>query len=259
MGRGVSAVVVLDAPRGTLRVDLARVRVQRKSLLEIAGVIGLPPGLHRVEVNDGERGAALWLQVEPGRLVVKAWDAGLLVDPDPFRTAQVQGLAAEEGLAEHLAAYPAGANAPWPALVAPLERLGPAGARLHKRDPDGFAAPLEAALEGTHGGRAPALLGELAQAFLAGFVDEDEAAQERWRHLARAVLTGADLVGAHPQLFDEATALLVAQLQLLPVELSPDAACADDARRLAEAFAAHPHLAAAGQRLQEHLAQRGLG
>ncbi|MBX3467248.1 MAG: hypothetical protein KF878_10170 [Planctomycetes bacterium] len=257
MGRGVSAVVVLDAPRGTLRVDLARVRVQRKSLLEIAGVVGLPTGLHRVEVNDGERGAALWLQVEPGRLVVKAWDAGLLVDPDPFRTAQVQGLAAEEGLDPHLTAYPAAPNAPWAALVAPLERLGPAGARVHRRDPEGADAPLEAALQ-THGGRAPALLGEVAQAFLAGFVDEDEAAQERWRHLARAVLSGADLVARHPQLFDEATALLVAQQQLLPVEVSPEAGCAAEARRLVEALGAHPHLAEAGRRLREHLSQRGL-
>lgn len=260
MARGVSAVVILDAPRGTLRVDLARVRIQRKSLLEIAGVAGLPTGLHRVEVTDGERVATLWVTMEPGRLVVKGWDDGLLVDPEPFRTAQVQGLLAEEGLEQHLVAYPEKANAPWAELVAPLLELGREGAKVHRGDPDGFDAPLLAALEGTHGGRADALVGELAQAFVAGFVDEDEAAQERWRHLAGAVYAGADLVGRCPDLFAPAVRLLTTQQQLLPVELSPDAANAPAARQLIKALAASPapgH-ADAGRQLAAHMKQRGL-
>lgn len=260
MARGVSAVVILDAPRGTLRIDLARVRVQRNSLLELAGVAGLPAGLHRLEVNDGERAVSLWLTMEPGRLVVKAWDDGLLVDPDPFRTAQVQGLNAEEGIEQHLLAYPAQPNAPWPELVAPLEPLGREAAKVHRDDPDGFEAPLLAALEGTHAGRCAALLGELAQSFIAGFVDEDEAAQDRWRHLAGAVYAGADLVTRCPEVFAPAISLLTTQQRLLPVELAPDAANAADARRLVKALGASSAAghAQAGARLSEHMRQRGL-
>lgn len=260
MARGVSAVVILDAPRGTLRVDLARVRIQRKSLLELAGVAGLPPGLHRLEVNDGERVATLWVTMEPGRLVVKAWDDGLLVDPEPFRTAQVQGLEAEEGIEQHLVAYPAQANGPWADLVGPLQALGREGAKVHRGDPDGFDAPLLAALEGTHGGRVDALVGELAQAFIAGFVDEDEAAQERWRDLAGAVYAAADLVDRCPDVFARAIALLTTQQLLLPVELSPDAARAGEARRLVKALTASQGQghADAGRRLADHMKQRGL-
>ncbi len=260
MGRGVSAVVILDAPRGTLRVDLARARIQRKSLLEIAGVAALPPGLHRVEVNDGERVAVLWLTMEPGRLVVKGWDEGLLVDPEPFRTAQVQGLLAEEGIDQHLVPYPAQANAPWAELVRPLQGLGREGAKVHRADPDGFDAPLLAALEGTHGGRAQAFVGELAQAFIAGFVDEDEAAQERWRHLADAVYGAAGLVDRCADVFGPAVALLTTQQLLLPVELSPDAANAPAARALVKALSASsaPGHTEAARQLIDHMQQRGL-
>lgn len=260
MARGVSAVVILDAPRGTLRVDLARVRIQRKSLLEIAGVAGVPPGLHRIEVTDGEHVAVLWVTMEPGLLVVKTWDEGLLVDAEPFRTAQVQGLMAEEGIEQHLVAYPAQPNAPWGELVAPLAPFGPEGARVHDGDPDGFDVALLAALEGTHRGRLDALLAELAQAFITGFVDEDEAAQERWRHLAGAVYAARDLVDRCPDLFPPAVALLTTQQLLLPVELSPDAANAPAARALAAALvaSARPGHAEAGRRLAEHMKQRGL-
>ena len=240
-----------------MRIDLARVRVQRKSLLELAGVVHLPPGLHRLEVHDGDRPAVTWLKIEPGKMVVKGWDAGLLVDPDPFRTAQVQGLAAEEGLEAHLTAYPTAANALWPALVGPIAALSQPPT-LRDKDPAG-PSPLEAALQG-HGGRATALLGELAQAFIVGFIDEEEAAQDRWRHLAQSVYCGADLVSKFPDLFPAALDLLIAQQQLLPVELSPDAVHAKDARLLVQALSkAGGPLADAGRRLVEHMAQRGLG
>lgn len=255
-----SAVVVLDAPRGTIRIDLARVRVQRKSLLEIAGVIHVPPGLHRLEVHDGDRPAVAWLKVEPGKLLVKGWDAGLLVDPDPFRTAQVQGLAAEEGLEKHLTAYPTAANALWPAIVAPIVAL-PQPPSLRDKDPAGHPSPLEAALLGTHGGRATGLLAELAQAFIVGFIDEEEAAQDRWRRLAAAIYgVREDVLGKYPELFGPAVELLVAQQQLLPVELSPEAATPGEARRLAVALArsSEPALADAGKKLTAHLDQRGV-
>lgn len=260
MGRGVSGVVLLDAPRGTIRIDLARVRVQRKSLLELAGVAAVPPGLHRLEVHDGDRAAVAWLNMEPGKLVVKAWDGGLLVDPDPFRHAQVQGLSAEEGIEQHLVAYPAGPNALWPVLVGPIQALGREPPAVRPGDPAGHPTPLEAALSGTHGGRAPSFLAELAQAFIVGFIDEEEAAQDRWRHLAHAIYAGAGLVSKFPDLFPAALDLLIAQQQLLPVELSPDAVHAKDARLLAQALSkGGAPLADAGRRLVEHMAQRGLG
>lgn len=241
-----------------MRIDLARVRVQRKSLLEIAGVVNLPPGLHRLEVHDGDRPAVAWLKVDPGKMLVKGWDAGLLVDPDPFRTAQVQGLAAEEGLEKHLTAYPTAANALWPALVAPLAALSQPPS-LRDKDPPG-PSPLEAALQG-HGGRATALLGELAQAFIVGFIDEEEVAQDRWRKLAGAIYSAReDVPGKYPELFGPAVELLVNQQQLLPVEMSPEAAHPGEARKLAGLLlrSPEPALADAGKKLAAHLDQRGV-
>jgi hypothetical protein len=254
----VSAIVLLDVPRGTMRIDLARLRTQRKGPLEVCGVHGLPPGLHRVEVNDGDRPAVAWIQMEPGKMHIRAVDSGLLVDPDAFRTAQVQGLAVEDGIEPHLTAYPAAANGPWAALVAPLEALG-RGAALPPLPVAPPQADLDAQFAKVHGGRPETTLAELAQAFIAGFIDEDEGAQERWKKLVAATYkVSPGLAKAEPKMMADAVELLMTQHQLLPAEMfEPASPLAAGARDFVKTLAAVGQ-ADAAKRFAAHLDGRGV-
>jgi hypothetical protein len=242
-------VVLLGVPEGNLRVDLATVPVRA----DFRGLEKVPPGLHIIACSTPDGPAPLWIDLKGGAILVKVWDmrARRFADPAPATEERWRTMARGGGLAGGLVAYAYDSAIDWVELTVHVdtEKFPPG---LRRNDPSRYGSRLEAAWKGSHRGDGQGLLTEVAWSFLAGTLEKNPSALERWLHLLKACFDAEEpLVLEDPALFVLLVDLMVAQLGQMP-DTFFDVSINCGLDELAETLDATdlPHLADAARRLE---------
>ena len=237
-------LVVLGVPEGFMGLNLVRVPVDEA----FRGFHSVPPGVHRLAVLGCQSDAVRWVKLEPGEVLVLAFDGKALIEPDEARGAATREQA-ESGRLD-AALRPFVFQHAWRELTEPLAyALFPPPTFPVPQAPSG--SRLELACQ-DHGGKGSSLLAELAFTFLRGVLDDHSASLQRYYHLVQALYhCGERIPREDPVTFEWVPHLLMAQQRQLPAEaFSRDSPLVFGSHYLSEDLidADHDDLVEAGRR-----------
>lgn len=222
-------LVLLGIPAGAvLSLDLQQISLVPDQL----GFSLVPAGMHRLALELKGVESSTWLEVAPNEIRVYALKGGRLAPAPEGKVTQYHRLVQGGRVNERLARFPD--HRAWRQLTTPLRGqpfpphlLAPAGGHRNSR--------LETTWLQVYRGQGPALLAELAYAFLRGLFG-DAGALARWSDLVQGIYhCGEELPKRDPALFADLVELLIAQQRLLPPDqLAPNTPAGHGARYLSE-------------------------
>ena len=204
-------LVILGVPEGLLGLNLVRVPVDEA----FRGFHSVPPGVHRLAVLGSQSDAVRWVKLEPGEVLVLAFDGKALLEPAEAKLAAAREQA-EAGRLD-AALRPFTFQQSWRELTEPLAyAVFPPRTFPVPTAPSGSRLELACA---DHEGKGSSLLAEVAFTFLRGVLDEHEPSLQRYHHLVQALYhCGERIPREDPQTFEWVPHLLMAQQRQLPAE-----------------------------------------